>query len=519
MSSTELMEGLMRSALASSAAMVAVFLLRGVVRRRLGASAAYLLWLCVPAVLLAMLLPAPRRIATEMTQVLALPGSATSLAPDPSIPLTGIALCVWLFGAISMAWLLHRQQRRFVAGLGTLQMIPDGLWQASSVHGLPAVIGVLRPRIIVPADFHQRYSVEEQSLVLRHEQIHVRRGDLLVNAFIALLHCVYWFNPLIWLAARRCREDQEFACDERVIAAHNGARRSYASAMLKTELAMSQLPLGCHWQNHHPLKERMIMLKQAVPGRKQWAAMTVLSLALCGGAGYSAWAAQPAVLSVASESAMYEISVEFEVEGQKQRFKVREVAGKPFAFSVVSASGRVWEGDFVIRPLGDGRLNIVTNLRAAGSPVGSPSMVVNTGKPARISVGSGGQNDYALSLDVRRLDGPEQRGAAEMPEASAATGKHSDVGVGFANMSPPRYPVSMNTGKVWLKIDVSAEGAATQVVVDSSSGHEDLDQSAMDAAYKWTFKPAEKGGKQVASQIRVPITFEMDHSESIMVGH
>ena len=41
-------------------------------------------------------------------------------------------------------------------------------------------------------------------------------------------------NPLLPLALRRCREDQELSCDERVIANSAGARRSYAAAMLKT---------------------------------------------------------------------------------------------------------------------------------------------------------------------------------------------------------------------------------------------------------------------------------------------
>src|SRR5690606_9403191 len=110
-----------------------------------------------------------------------------------------------------------------------------------------------RPRIVLPAGFEQRYSDRERQLVLLHERVHLRRGDIAINALLALLQCLYWFNPLLPLALRRCREDQELSCDERVIARGDGARRSYANAMLKTGLAESPLPVGCHWQDHHPL--------------------------------------------------------------------------------------------------------------------------------------------------------------------------------------------------------------------------------------------------------------------------
>ena len=294
MTSPEFTHGLLCSALSSSAAMLTVLLLRKPVRRWLGASAAYLLWLAVPASLLAMLLPAPRVEVTLMGAVGHAVQAGVAVADTPASLQWPLLLGAgWLAGAVLMAFVLLRQQRRFVRGLGRLQRRDDGCWQAQATAGLPALVGVWRPRIVLPAGFDQLYSAQEQRLVLLHERTHLRRGDIFVNALLAALQCVYWFNPLLPLALRRCREDQEFSCDERVIAHGDGARRSYGNAMLKTGLALSPLPVGCYWQNQHPLRERMAMLKRPLPGCKQWLAMVSLSIGLSCSLGYAAWAAQP----------------------------------------------------------------------------------------------------------------------------------------------------------------------------------------------------------------------------------
>ena len=80
------------------------------------------------------------------------------------------------------------------------------------------------------------------------------------------------------------------------------------------------------------------------------------------------------------------------------------------------------------------------------------------------------------------------------------------------NMSPPKYPPSMNTGEVLLQIDVAADGSLAGVAVERSSGHADLDEAAMAAASKWTFIPGHENGVAVARKIRVPVRFDKDET-------
>ncbi len=132
MTSPDFMRALLATALAGGMAMAVVLMLRGVVRRWLGASAAYLLWLAVPAALLGVLLPAPRMAVLPMMAIdAAMPVAAsTAGAGLPALPWPLLLVAAWLAGALAMAARLRYQQRHFVRGLGPLRRREDGVWQA-----------------------------------------------------------------------------------------------------------------------------------------------------------------------------------------------------------------------------------------------------------------------------------------------------------------------------------------------------------------------------------------------------
>ena len=86
------------------------------------------------------------------------------------------------------------------------------------------------------------------------------------------------------------------------------ARRRYAEALLKTQLATQsawRLPVGCHWQSIHPLKERVAMLKRPLPVRSRRLAALMFITALTGAVTYTAWAAQPLVAPGPTSSSVF----------------------------------------------------------------------------------------------------------------------------------------------------------------------------------------------------------------------
>jgi beta-lactamase regulating signal transducer with metallopeptidase domain len=101
---------------------------------------------------------------------------------------------------------------------------------------------------------------EARALIRAHEWEHIRRSDVGTRSFLALVQCLFWFNPLIHLAAAGLRLDQELACDEAVVR-RLGRRRLYAETLLKCHVDRPS-PLGCHWGagGLHPLEARLAAL-------------------------------------------------------------------------------------------------------------------------------------------------------------------------------------------------------------------------------------------------------------------
>ncbi len=287
-----------RVAVTTTIAVIVCLLLRRPVRAWLGAPAAYAVWSCVPLAIVAAVVPGPPAATAALSMPLLRaqpqPHGTPVLAPGWESAL-GIA---WLVGAVAMAGWLWWQQSHFVRSLGPLRAQGNAVWSASHDRGLPASLGVWRPRIVVPADFATRYSGVERQLIVAHERLHLRRGDLQANLFAAALLCLGWCNPLVHLAWRAFRLDQELACDAGVLARHPRLRRRYADAMLKTHFGSAGAATVCHWTTPHALVQRIAALRALAPrGRtagaalRRWNTPLVMLLALLASA--AAWAAIP----------------------------------------------------------------------------------------------------------------------------------------------------------------------------------------------------------------------------------
>ncbi len=93
------------------------------------------------------------------------------------------------------------------------------------------------PTIVLPAGAAE-WPDDQKRAVLLHELAHIRRRDLLSHAAGRIACAVYWFHPLVWIAARRLRAESEQACDELVL--DSGVRASdYAQHLLDMVMALS----------------------------------------------------------------------------------------------------------------------------------------------------------------------------------------------------------------------------------------------------------------------------------------
>jgi protein TonB len=56
---------------------------------------------------------------------------------------------------------------------------------------------------------------------------------------------------------------------------------------------------------------------------------------------------------------------------------------------------------------------------------------------------------------------------------------------------------------------ITEQGHVEAVQVERSTGHTDLDESAMEAVRRWRFDPARRDGTPVAVWVLIPVEFKL----------
>jgi TonB-dependent SusC/RagA subfamily outer membrane receptor len=294
-------------------------------RYAFGSRLAYLIWLLVPMAMVGVVggsfVPvkafAPNALSVQISGI-HLPWPPTLAAPSSSKHINWIVIG-WMFGAMLFALMQSWQQYSFVRRLGVLRKISNGAWISESMDIGPAVVGVFPPRMVLPTDFFQRFSAPEQTFVLAHESMHILRRDPLANFVVVVVRSLVWFHPLVHLAIRYFRIDQELACDADVLSMHSQGRHHYASAILKSRIGIPALPAGCHLDSYTTasLKWRFRMLLTPLPSRKrQILGAITIGLSVITGGGM-ACAANTDATNVTSVSQAPELTLRRTPEGVK----------------------------------------------------------------------------------------------------------------------------------------------------------------------------------------------------------
>lgn len=99
---------------------------------------------------------------------------------------------------------------------------------------VPAVIGWLKPAVIVPTSLITGLSPAELESLLAHELAHIRRHDYLVNVLQTVIETVLFYHPAVWWLSRVVRCERENCCDDLAVAAC-GSSMVFAKALTKME--------------------------------------------------------------------------------------------------------------------------------------------------------------------------------------------------------------------------------------------------------------------------------------------
>lgn len=168
--------------------------------------------------------------------------SSTELAR--AIPL------IWLLVALAVLGRIALGTARLSVWTRRARPVVDGTWLSltrqladrlrierpvsllrSARASIPMTWGIVYPVVLLPGDADD-WSEDRRAVVLLHELAHVQRFDALTQFIAQFAVALFWFNPLVWFAARQMRSERERACDDVVLAC--GARATdYASDLLQ----------------------------------------------------------------------------------------------------------------------------------------------------------------------------------------------------------------------------------------------------------------------------------------------
>ena len=207
---------------------------------------------------------AAARAAVEIPLREAMTSVQSMVDRAPSLLHKSVA-AIWLLGSLTVLGVFGVSYVRIRRRVARWPLQNIGTAQARiAPRAGPAVVGLAPPEIIIPAWLLER-SVEEQQLVVTHEQEHVRAGDpwLLIGACAALV--LFPWNPALWFAFARLQLAVELDCDRRVLRRGVPAAK-YGSLLIEISSLRVTLPSAMPAFSHNSsyLERRLLAMTSRV---------------------------------------------------------------------------------------------------------------------------------------------------------------------------------------------------------------------------------------------------------------
>lgn len=425
----------------------------------------------------------------------------------------------------------------------------------------PITYGVLAPGIILPADA-THWSDERWHIVLRHELAHIARYDAALQITSELLRILQPFNPLVWIACRRLRQESEYACDDEVLGA-GVPPTDYAAHLLDVakhlsgrHVAMAAAPAIAHPST---LERRIVAMLQStkdrtpLTGRGRYAAIVAalsLSLPLAAAGLAPAVAVIPAPKAVPREAAAVSTAAPSAVPTPvatpapaPKPAPARPEAAPPqagtIAGQVVDQTGGVIPGvtvtltdqqasqstttttaatgRFEFRGLPAGEYTLTGTIPGFTMIAASFSLAPGAALTPRFTMAVG-----TLSETITVLCAPAEFSLlrALFPVLEARQTTVSAIRVGGQVRPPkkikdvrPTCPTGVVTSEVRVELTgrIDIEGAMIDVALDDRepglAPPPELVAAAIEAVRQWRFTPTELNRQPIDVGIRVHITF------------
>lgn len=419
----------------------------------------------------------------DATGVIGLPEFVV-VSGDVGLGLGGTLLLAWLVTSLALLgrWALAAHRLRGMAR-GWRRSTLDGLdvWMTEDLG--PAVAGAIRPRVLVPS-WLLSLPAGDRSLILAHEQEHVRARDPWAIFGARVARVLTPWNPVVWLLSARLVRAVELDCDRRVLR-RSGGRIEDVGAYGRTLLAVAARGPGrfaaaaAFAETEAPLRTRILAM--TTPSR------TISVLALV-----SATVLGVVLLVGALEIPVPTVRIAVELGP-------RTVEAAPTGQPALLDQPTVPQQPPAVEQAG---------IDEAGRGVDGVSSSESTPEPSVQEMAE------AERVGRVRMDGaqPPQAGTQERPRFTPFTLAPRIINVReVQDAMIALYPSDLREAgiggriSVWFFID--EEGLVRDRHIERSTGHEALDRVALQVAEVYRFTPAMNRDQRVPVWVSLPINF------------
>jgi len=519
-----------------SALALGVAFLVALALRKGSASIRYAVWTCALAAVLFLPLAsqfgpkwnivarrhAPRSSVSETSQPPSISVVVQANRPaSPSLPIV-----LWIAGMIAMF-------ARVVAGhwrvrwlFGTSEKICDARWLAiaqeasrsigfrrvvtlkrSTATDVPLSYGLLRATVLLPGE-SEHWTEERMRIVLSHEMIHARRLDSLWGLLAQCALAVNWFNPLVWLASRQFRREQERSCDDAVVLSGT-ASTLYAAHLvdLARSIAIPEPALGM--AERFDLEGRVHALLDPSQTRK------AASSKVCAAIFAAALALVVPLAAVRAQTlpAATQPSGKTSIAGSVYDPSGAIVPGASVSLKNIGAANEELTrasdgGKYKLQSIPAGEY--LVKVTAPGFATYQKSVSLEAGTPAALDVHLAiGEVKEAVEIAAKRAQSAP--GAAPLQRIRVGGMVQPANLISKVN---PAYPADARAegieGTVLLRAVISKDGSLLHVIRVSSGVDPRLVSAAMAAVPLWRYQPALLNGEPVEVLTTIDVTFRLN---------
>jgi TonB family protein len=457
-----------------------------------------------------------------------IPSSIVNVTASPQFfnRLAGVTLLAWTVGAsffllrllvglARLAWVSAHAKPVFdddwmhtVLELSKFHKIgrPVRLLLRNSSTAMPLTWGIFRPVIVLPSSALQ-WSEDCRCIVLSHELAHISRHDWFLQICAELTRAIYWFHPLVWLAAAQLRQESERASDDAVL--RSGiAPSSYASQLL--DLARTLENSGRAWSTAlaiarpSNLERRFAAMLNPSVNRSRLSFRTSLLiplLALC-------LLFPLAVLHLSAQNLSGKVAGTIHDPSGAGVANATVIMSNHTANTVdMTTSDRDGNFNFKALPSGEYELKAM-----------KPGFQVY--RLPQVNLTSGGDFSQNISLEIGTIMEEVQvvPGGTKQPLPVGTTGKPSRLRLGGdleasrrVTKVQPVYPDSAKSagisGTVILHAVISTDGKPLSLRVMNSQIDPDLARSAVEAVSQWRYTPTLLNGEPIEVDTTITVNY------------